>query len=56
VLLNLLELACLALIVVGVGMWSVPAALILAGVLGVLVLERGPRPAALVRGVERGER
>lgn len=35
----------------GVGMWSVPAALVLGGVLGVLACER--RSAARVRAVRR---
>ncbi|MDQ3432562.1 MAG: hypothetical protein M3467_10170 [Actinomycetota bacterium] len=35
-----LEVVCVALLVVGVALWSVPAALILAGVLGVIAIER----------------
>lgn len=35
-----LELACVALVVAGVAMWSVPAAFIIGGVLGVVVIER----------------
>ena len=39
-LLFVLEVAFVLAVVAGVGMWSVPAALILAGVLGVVAVER----------------
>jgi len=39
-LLLVLELFCVVAIVAGVALWSVPAALIVGGVLGVVVLER----------------
>ncbi|UUS30838.1 MULTISPECIES: hypothetical protein [Streptomyces] len=35
-----LELLFVAAVLAGVGMWSVPAALVLGGVLGVLAVER----------------
>lgn len=38
--LTVLEVAFVAAVVAGVGMWSIPAALVLAGVLGVLAIER----------------
>ncbi|MEU0716831.1 hypothetical protein ABZ498_06570 [Streptomyces lavendulocolor] len=40
VLLLALELLCVALVVTGVALWSVPAGLTVAGLLGILVLER----------------
>lgn len=39
-LLLVLELLCIAAVVAGVAMWSVPAALVMGGALGVVVLER----------------
>ncbi|WP_228988600.1 hypothetical protein [Streptomyces sp. DH8] len=40
ILLSVLEVVFVLAVVVGVGLWSVPAALILAGVLGVVAVER----------------
>ncbi|MDX3343701.1 hypothetical protein PV409_37765 [Streptomyces sp. ME02-6979.5a] len=40
ILLGVLEVLFVLAVVAGVGMWSVPAALVLAGVLGVLAVER----------------
>ncbi len=40
ILLGILEVLFVFAVVAGVGMWSVPAALVLAGVLGVLAVER----------------
>jgi hypothetical protein len=39
-LLFVLEVLFVLVVVAGVAMWSVPAALVLAGVLGVLAIER----------------
>jgi hypothetical protein len=39
-LLLALEVVCVALVVAGVALWSVPAGLVVGGVLGVLVVER----------------
>ena len=49
VVLVALEVVFVALIVAGVAMMHVPAALILAGVLGVLAVERASTPHAAVR-------
>lgn len=40
VALIVVEVLCVAAVVAGVAMWSVPAGLIVAGVAGVVVLER----------------
>ncbi|MEU0359925.1 hypothetical protein [Streptomyces cyaneofuscatus] len=40
ILLSVLEVLFVLAVVVGVGMWSVPAGLVLAGVLGVVATER----------------
>lgn len=45
-----LELVCVAAIVAGVALWSVPAAMVLGGALGVLAVERAQ---ALRRGTKR---
>ncbi|MFI6103170.1 hypothetical protein [Streptomyces sp. NPDC051310] len=50
-LLFVLELACVALVVAGVALWSVPAACVAAGVMGVIVLER--TQASRRRGARR---
>lgn len=39
-LLSVLEVGFVLAVVAGVGMWSVPAGLVLAGVLGVVAVER----------------
>ncbi|MFF4746799.1 hypothetical protein [Streptomyces sp. NPDC001268] len=39
-LLMTLELVCVAAVVAGVALWSVPAAMVLGGVLGVVAVER----------------
>jgi hypothetical protein len=50
-LLFVLELACVALVVTGVALWSIPAACVTAGVMGVIVLERAQ--AGRRRGARR---
>lgn len=40
ILLSVLEAMFVLFVVVGVGLWSVPAGLVVAGVLGVIAIER----------------
>jgi hypothetical protein len=47
--LTVLEVGCVLVGLVGVALWSVPAALVLGGVLGVVALERAAQGAERAR-------